>query len=55
MQSTPPIQPSSHPAQVTDAMSKLHVGVMRWAISLWVGQVAATAAIIAAMFRIYSP
>ena len=39
---------------VADALGKARVDMMRWSFSLWVGQVVATAAIVAGMFRVFA-
>ena len=39
---------------VADALAKTRVDMMRWSFSLWVGQVVATAAIVAGMFRVFA-
>jgi hypothetical protein len=39
---------------VADTLSQARVDMMRWSFSLWVGQVVATAAIVAGMFRVFA-
>jgi hypothetical protein len=39
---------------VADALATARVDMMRWSFSLWVGQVVATAAIVAGMFRVFA-
>jgi hypothetical protein len=40
--------------EIADTLGKARVDMMRWSFSLWVGQVVATAAIVAGMFRVFA-
>lgn len=45
---------SHHRVELKDHMHKLHAGLTRWTFGLWVGQLVATAAVVAGMFQVFA-